>query len=452
MRRAVLTVLDWFIPSSFFTERSKIGLARNFVITHLLGPFLIQSIVVAICQADPYPGWASYGMMMCVSAFWLLPFGFKITGNFSLMALISVQLLCVVSLIGTSFYGGVNSPFLPWLLVSLMLGFFYLSDQALSVVALFAFNIVAMIVVHLLHEFPQHLSRAELGTISWVSVFSATTYMSFMAIYYANIVMLSSELERETERHRLMAQRLREARRLADTANHGKSVFLGKMYREFQQPLSNILTSSRVLLDRLQNDPQTVSLQPELKRIDAAAAKLLDIVRDSMNAGLVVSDLGGETAEDVALDPLVDRVAATVLATAKAQGHEFVVDRGLELGQVFIDPKRLYQVVTALASQAASKVRDGKLRMLVRRLQQAEGDWIEIQIRVTGVPQSRRTPEKRSAVSTASDGDAGLEAIQMHCAMLGGQLDTSTDAHGVSFTIQIPAASPIQVEDALRAA
>ena len=234
LRQVAYRTLDWFIPNAAAIERSEIGLARNFVATHLLGPFLVQSIVILIYCADPQPGIACWTMMGCVAAFWLLPFGIRMTNDLPLMALISVELLCVTSLIGTSFYGGVNSPFLPWLVVSLMLGFFYLSEHAVRVLALFVFNLIAVIGANLLYRFPQHLSLEELSTISWLSVFSATAYMSFMAIYYAGIITMSSTLERETERHRLLAHRLRKARQVADTASHGKTVFLAKMRRRIR--------------------------------------------------------------------------------------------------------------------------------------------------------------------------------------------------------------------------
>ena len=56
----------------------------------------------------------------------MLPFFYKMTASLQLSALISVELLAFTSLFGAYYYGGVSSPFLPWLIVSLLLGFFYL--------------------------------------------------------------------------------------------------------------------------------------------------------------------------------------------------------------------------------------------------------------------------------------------------------------------------------------
>ncbi len=57
------------------------------------------------------------------------------TGNLRLVATISVQTLIGVTLFGVYNYGGVSSPFLPWLLIALANGFFYLSDHPVSVLA-----------------------------------------------------------------------------------------------------------------------------------------------------------------------------------------------------------------------------------------------------------------------------------------------------------------------------
>ena len=53
------------------------------------------------------------------------------------------------------------------------------------------------------------------------SIASATVYMTWMAIYYTNITTMRSELEREAERHRATAARLRRA---ADGSAAGRSV------------------------------------------------------------------------------------------------------------------------------------------------------------------------------------------------------------------------------------
>jgi hypothetical protein len=121
-----LKIIDWFVPEAAKSELSELNLARNFVFTHLAGPTLSQSISVFLYQSDPHPGIACWTVIIGIWLFLALPFVFKWTGNLQLSALISVELLAFASLFGAYQYGGVSSPFLPWFIVSLLLGFFYL--------------------------------------------------------------------------------------------------------------------------------------------------------------------------------------------------------------------------------------------------------------------------------------------------------------------------------------
>src|SRR5215470_9113871 len=161
----VVRFIDWFIPAEAKLERSERGLAQNFVFTHLFGPALSQSISIFLYLSDPHPGFACWTVIVCIWLFWALPFVYKKTGDLQLSALISVELLAFTSLFGSYFYGGVSSPFLPWLIISLLLGFFYLSERPIVVLALFTCNIVGFVLAYLLWGFPELLSHEELSMV-----------------------------------------------------------------------------------------------------------------------------------------------------------------------------------------------------------------------------------------------------------------------------------------------
>src|SRR5438105_1401203 len=144
-----LAIIDWFIPDAAKTERSELGLARNFVFTHLFGPAISQSISVFLYRSDPNPGFACWTIIACISLFWTLPFLYRFTRNLQLSALISVELLAFASLFGAFFYGGVSSPFLPWLIVALLRAFFYLSERPFLVVGVLACNMMVFCVGYL---------------------------------------------------------------------------------------------------------------------------------------------------------------------------------------------------------------------------------------------------------------------------------------------------------------
>src|SRR5579871_5312136 len=263
----IVRYLDWFIPAEAKLERSELGLAQNFVFTHLAGPALSQSISVFLYLSDPHPGFACWTVIIGIWLFPALPLVYKYTGNLQLTALMSVELLAFLSLFGAYFYGGVSSPFLPWLLVSLLLGFFYLSERPSLVVGLFTFNIGCFAAASLAWGFPDLLSHEQLSMVGWISILSATIYMSWMAIYYANMIAMRSDLEREAERHRETAVRLREAKDMADKANRAKSIFLAKMSHELRTPLNAVIGFSEILLDDVELDGKDSRKKADLLRI-----------------------------------------------------------------------------------------------------------------------------------------------------------------------------------------
>ena len=154
-----------------------------------------------------FPFWV---IVACITAFWTLPFALKLTGKLQTLALLSVINLTFVTLYGSYYYGGVSSPFLPWLLTALLLGFFYLGERPVLVLGVFSVNIGGFYAAYVVRgSFPEYIPLSELTGVGIVSVVSATIYVSMMAIYYANVVTSQSVLVREAERHRATAARMR---------------------------------------------------------------------------------------------------------------------------------------------------------------------------------------------------------------------------------------------------
>src|SRR6202522_683919 len=129
----LLRLIDWFIPERLRHSKSELGRARTFVFTHLVGPTSGASIVAFLFLADPSPGFHVPLIALGIASFWMLPLVLRWTGNLPLVAIVSVQTLITVTLLGVYNYGGVSSPFLPWLLIALANGFFYLNERPISV-------------------------------------------------------------------------------------------------------------------------------------------------------------------------------------------------------------------------------------------------------------------------------------------------------------------------------
>src|SRR5687768_14609903 len=245
-----IRMTDWFVPAQARTDTATLDRARIFAFSRVFGPAMGHAISIYLYYADTNRGIPFWIIVGCISAFWLLPFGLKWTGRLPQLALTSVVILTFVTLFGSYYYGGVSSPFLPWLLTALLLGFFYLGERPVLVLGVFGINIAGFYAAYMVRgSFPEYIPISELTGVGIVSVVSATIYVSMMAIYYANVVTSQSLLVREAERHRATAARMRRAMEQAERANEAKSIFLAKMSHQLRTPLNAVIGYSEILLE-----------------------------------------------------------------------------------------------------------------------------------------------------------------------------------------------------------
>ncbi|MDF3812982.1 MULTISPECIES: ATP-binding protein [Rhodopseudomonas] len=443
----LVSVIDWFIPEAAKAERSERSLARNFVFTHIFGPLLSQGISLFLYLSDPNPGYACWTIIIAIWLFWTLPFVYKFTGDLQLAAVISTEMLALTSLFGAYFYGGVSSPFLPWLIVSLLLGFFYLSERPLLIVGLFSCNVFGFCAAYVRWGFPELVPPEQLATVGWISILSATTYMSWMAIYYAHMISTRSDLEREAERHRETTARMREAKRMADEANRAKSIFLAKMSHELRTPLNAVIGFSEILLEGVEPGERNARKKTDLERINAAGKHLLSLVADVLDLSKIESNMIELKIESFDLAKMVQDVVGNVEPMLAGKHNRLVVDCPADLGIVSTDQTKLRQAALNLLSNAAKFTEAGTITLSVRRQKSLGADWVEIAVRDTGIGISESELPRlfknfgqanRETASKYGGTGLGLAISQKLCALMGGGISAvSEPGRGSCFTIRV---------------
>jgi signal transduction histidine kinase len=458
MLRIALRVIDWFIPERAKRTKSDLGRARTFVFTHLIGPATGQSIAAFLLLADPRPDSHVAVIALGICLFAALPFLLRVTGSLRLVAVISVETLIAVTLFGAYFYGGVSSPFLPWLLIALLNGLFYLSDRPFSVLGIFAANFAAFLVFwYAAGSLPDRVPMERMSIVGLVSVASATLYMAWVAIYYGLLLASESALQREVLRHRNTAERLLHAKDKAEKANKDKSIFLAKMSHELRTPLNAVIGYSEILLEDC--EPTTdVQRCKDLGRINAAGKHLLSLVADVLDISRIETNALQLNLERFDLRRLIEDVAATSQVLLERNQNELALDVDPSIDFMQSDETKMRQALLNLMSNAAKFTRQGIVTLSARGYRASGEDWIEIAVRDTGIgigadDMKQLFQDFRQidvALNRKGEGTGlGLALTQRLCALMGGGISVDSElGHGACFTIRVPARLAVAPVDA----
>jgi signal transduction histidine kinase len=312
---------------------------------------------------------------------------------------------------------------------------------------LFILNIVGFCIAYLQWGFPELVSQEDLTTVGWISILSATIYMSWMAIYYANMITMRSDLEREAERHRETSVRLRQAKDMADIANRAKSIFLAKMSHELRTPLNAVIGFSEILLEGVDLDGRNSHKKIDLERINSAGKHLLSLVTDVLDLSKIESNHIELKIEKFDLNDIVREVIANVQPMVAENGNRLVVKCPSDLGIVSTDPTKLRQAALNLMSNAAKFTHDGTITLSVQRQKRQAGDWIEIKVEDTGIGIAQSDVGRlfknfgqanRATASKFGGTGLGLVLSEKLCALMGGGISATSElGYGSCFTIRV---------------
>ena len=443
----IYPILDWFIPTGVKENAELLQRARMFLISHLFGPFLGHTITIYLYVIDPSPNYALWVLAASISLFLGFPFALKWTGLYNTLAVLSVQNLIFAILWGCYHYGGLSSPFLPWLLTVPLLAFFYLGSaakQRLLVLSLIAFNFASFYVAYAqTHSFPEHIPLSELSGIGIISTLCAAVYVSIMALYYGNVVASQSELEREVRRHLATARQLQDAKAEAERANRAKSEFLAKMSHELRTPLNAVIGYSEMLLEEAEEsgaDEQT----SDIKRILSAGKHLLTLVSSVLDLSKLEAGKMELFSERFDLGRLIDDVRAACQEDIEAHANRLVIECPDRRAVLETDMAKLRLAVINIVNNAAKFTRGGVVTISA----QTNGGVVEIAVRDTGIGIRQENladlfqnfGESKGATASKYGGTGlGLALSQKLCRLMGGDIAVQSElGKGSCFTIRVP--------------
>ena len=360
------TLIDWFIPPRMAADRELRKQARMFLISHLFGPFIGNTVPLALYIVDPNPGYQVAVLAISITGFWVFPFILRSFGHYYTLALISIQNLIFCILWSCFFYGGVTSPTLPWVLSIPLISFFYIgSAPRLRAIVLGMLAVNFLIFYGLTLTWNAQTPKLDFGALQGlglISTIAASLYVTMMALFYAKVLASQSELEVEMRQHLATVAELRQATEEAERASGAKADFLARMSHELRTPLNAVIGFSELLLEGAEEDEDEESAA-DLMRIHAAGKHLLRLVNEVLDLSKIEANKLELNYQATDIQDALDDVATQYGAAAAAKGTSLSILPLPEIAGIVADRAKLDQVLHQLLDNAVKFTKGGTIRL-----------------------------------------------------------------------------------------
>lgn len=449
-------LVDWFIPASMAADRTMRKQARMFLVSHICGPFIGNSVPLAIYLLDAHPGKQNAILTISITGFWIFPVLLKYFKHYNMLAIFSIQNLMFCIIWSCLMLGGIQSPTVPWVLTIPLLSFFYLGsspDIRLLVLFMFTANFAAFWFIsgaHLVE--PSHIAAVAAEPLGLVSTIAAALYIAMMALYYAKALASHTELEAGIREHRATAFDLRRAAAAAAQADAVKTAFLARITSELRLPLYAVIGYSSILMEDGEQDSDTVS-HHQLRTIHTSGLELLRFANDVLDLSKIESDRM-EIFDDV-FNPadLLRDVLNELGPAAAAHRNRLILDVDPALGAVVSDMRKIRIVLFQLISNAVKFTSDGIIGIDARLEAAGPTTPASLVISVTdsgvGIATNRMANlfdqfavNDDAGASKYGGSGLGLALSRRLCRLLGGDIDVETKLGvGSRFTMTVPTGS-----------
>ena len=329
------SLLDYFIPADLQVNAESHRRARMFMLSHVFGPILGNSIPLYMAVMGISRDYRVVVFFLSILNFWIYPFLLRKTGRYQLIAFVSVQNLIFCALWACYSYGGMASPFLPWILIFPLLAFLYLPPKGLVRNVLLAqiFGSVGVFIALSFSGWPlPAVNLKHLQTIGMISMASVAIYFAMMSLYFAKMFHEQREFTRELNALVSTSDNLRNLTTAAYQASAAKADFVAGMSHELRTPLNAIIGYSQLLLEEARDENDSVVVA-DLGHVHRAGSDLLRLIDDILAYSRI-------EAGKMPLNPRHDDAAALISQWVSEveetrPAHDYEIHVSLEAGLKF---------------------------------------------------------------------------------------------------------------------
>ena len=241
---------------------------------------------------------------------------------------------------------------------------------------------------------------------------------------------------------------LGDARDRAVESSQAKSAFMANMSHELRTPLNAIIGYSEMLAEDALSEGHH-ALVPDLEKIQTAGRQLLGLINDILDLSKIEANRMQLCLEEFEVGGLVREVSQMVFPLMEKNGNQLHVECSPQVGQMRADTAKLRQSLLNLLSNAAKFTHEGRVDLTVRRTRRAGRDWIEFEVRDTGIGIDEQQIQTLFEEFTQADASTtrkyggtglGLAITRKFCQLMGGDVRaTSQVGAGSTFVIELPA-------------
>jgi PAS domain S-box-containing protein len=248
---------------------------------------------------------------------------------------------------------------------------------------------------------------------------------------------------------------------VSEQATRAKSDFVASMSHELRTPLNAIIGYSEILFEDAES-ARRESEMADLRKIQDAGKHLLGLIDNILDLSKIEAGKMTLYLETFELRPMIDSVAATVTTLARKTGNALVVNCADGVGTIHSDLTKVRQILFNLLSNACKFTRNGTITLAVLRDTNETVDWIEFQVRDTGIGMTPDQQAKVFEAFTQADSSTtrtyggtglGLAITKSFCLLMGGDVTLTSEAgKGTTFTVRLPAVTRAASDTAVPAA
>jgi signal transduction histidine kinase/CheY-like chemotaxis protein/HAMP domain-containing protein len=250
------------------------------------------------------------------------------------------------------------------------------------------------------------------------------------------------------------------AQQLAASSRY-KSEFLANMSHELRTPLNSLLVLAKLLSENPDGNLSAKQVEFAMT-IHEAGSELLRLINDILDLSKVEAGKMDVHPAEILLDALVEYLDATFRPMAAQKGLTFEVETSPSLPpKLYSDEQRLQQILRNLLSNAVKFTSEGGVRLRVAPAEDVtftgplrdEPEVIAFSVSDTGIgiPEDKQglifeAFQQADGTTSRRYGGTGLGlSISRDIArLLGGEIKaTSRPGHGSTFTLYLPARSPL---------